>query len=77
MKAILMLDEMPKDCVQCPCCMWYEIIDGKTMYAKCLKEQKEMKAKFEDDYFITLSIPKWCPLIEINDNIAKLVEVAR
>lgn len=67
MKAILVLDEMPENCMKCP----LRFKDGDT-----------------DDWFrfrchmSTDQIPKegrlWnCELIEINDNIAHLIEVAR
>lgn len=62
MKAILMIDEMPKECDGCPC------LNYKIWY--CQADEKGRDGGDDDR-------PEWCPLIEINDNIAKLIEVAR
>ena len=62
MKAILMLDEMPKECIECPCADY--------VLNMC-------RASLSSEEINTSGKPDWCPLIEINDNIAKLVEVAR
>ena len=62
MKAILMIDEMPKECSDCPCM--------NTLGLYCKADKKGRYCFLEDK-------DEWCPLIEINDNIAKLIEVAR
>ncbi len=61
MKAILMLNEMPKKCEDCPCA--YEWANECNATDKAVIDFTEK--------------PEWCPLIEINDNIARLIEVAR
>ena len=66
MKAILMLDEMPV-CRNCP------LFNGD-LYC-CVITGNEIDKWWERD-LDTYRIDD-CPLIEINDNIAKLVEVAR
>ena len=67
MKAILMLDEMPKGCVDCP------LFNGDEFY--CTYTKNDLNNWWETDrIYYRLED---CPLIEINDNIAKLVEVAR
>lgn len=67
MKAILVLDEMPQDCVCCPCYRQakYEYLED------CAKALRPLTPEERDNR------PSWCPLLEINDNIAKLIEVAR
>ncbi len=63
MKAILILDEKPKMCdYDCPC---YNNDNVPMCHAT-------NKTILDDE-----TTPEWCPLIEINDNIAKLIEVAR
>lgn len=56
MKAILMIEEAPKNCKECDI----------TIRKGCNKGDYRKEER-----------PKSCPLIEINDNIAKLIEVAR
>lgn len=68
MKAILMLSEMPKECLLCPCYCHSEEFDNE--FCK-VNLQAFMSAEERDKR------PEWCPLIEINDNIARLIEVAR
>lgn len=65
MKAILMLNEMPKSCIECKFLITHFAEDRPYM-TSCLARTEEDEKK-----------DKWCPLIEINDNIAKLIEVAR
>ena len=67
MKAILMLDETPKSCVQCPCYRLFEVEEFEDCKA-LLRQLSEFERK---------NRPLWCPLIEINKNVAKLIEVAR
>lgn len=61
MKAILMINEMPKSCKDC---ILY-LDDSRWCFADYEPIDDDKKR------------PTWCPLIEINDNIAKLIEVAR
>lgn len=56
MKAILVLNETPKNCKECD-----EIVRKGCKKGDFRKEER----------------PKTCPLIEINNNIARLIEVAR
>lgn len=62
MKAILMIEEAPKKCDDCP--LSYR--DLESCYCEILDEEVKYWKKSNN-----------CPLIEINDNIAKLIEVAR
>ena len=64
MKAILMMNELPEECWVCPCYRDKEFKEGL-----CLVDYKDIKDREKR--------PEWCPLIEINDNIARLIEVAR
>ena len=68
MKAILTLDETPKNCTECP----LVTMDWDDDYEECYI------CSITRDFNIGWhERPKTCPLIEINDNIAKLIEVAR
>lgn len=74
MKAILMLDEMPNSCAECQFRLNKEryawrcgVLRNYYKRAKHLGALLDAEKERRDD----------CPLIEINDNIAKLVEVAR
>lgn len=70
MKAILMLSEMPKKCYDCQ-------LMSKDMYCKAyIKNNGLTKMCVEDDVMYGTRHTH-CPLIEINDNIARLIEVAR
>ena len=62
MKAILILNETPKCCLDCPCCNLEEF--------GCDAGEKTIDCRLTGR-------PESCPLIEINDNIARLIEVAR
>lgn len=71
MKAILMLDETPETCEHCrlrvsDCCRGKEI--GHNLIEQPEKWDGTEEYTYKD---------KKCPLIEINDNIAHLIEVAR
>lgn len=71
MKAILMFDEMPETCERCrlrvnDCCRGKEI--GYSLIEQPEKWDGTEEYTYRD---------KKCPLIEINDNIARLIEVAR
>lgn len=68
MKAILMLNEMPRHCLECPLSYGADI-----EYCYITGKEKEIFADNETE----LKRNADCPLIEINDNIAKLIEVAR
>ena len=73
MKAILMLKEMPKSCKECP--LMFENDDGQWCgYERTGKNELHMKVHY---YVGDRTKPNWCQMIEINDNIAKLIEVAR
>ena len=63
MKAILIIEKAPKSCDECELMAEY-VEDQARCYITCIPTKND-KAK------------KQCPLIEINDNIAKLIEVAR
>lgn len=64
MKAILVID-MPSCCNSCRYCEYIQSDE----YTRCILECREVKNDMKK--------PNWCPLIDINDNIARLVEVAR
>lgn len=70
MKAILMLSEMPNCCAGCPLFHLIHVSDDEInptiCKALCLENKKGGSTRLED-----------CPLIEINDNIARMIEVAR
>lgn len=51
MKAILVIDDMPTDCEDCP--FGYDY--------RCFMTWKEFEEK-EENHIITYPIPKWCPL---------------
>ena len=68
MKAILMLREKPNKCSECPFHTIYSDNTLESTYCSLID--------FPNDKGTT-TILKHCPLIEINDNIAKLIEVAR
>ena len=81
MKAILMLDEMPKRCCDCHlvnsgtgpsddwCCSGKQV----RITTETGEHTVNKKIKLEDIDMVQ----SWCPLIEINDNIARLIEVAK
>ncbi len=69
MKAILILNEMPSCCEMCRLSLQTE--DGRV----CFAHRKEGGGLMVNKDFGT--IPSYCELIEINDNIAHLIEVAR
>lgn len=68
MKAILMLKEMPSTCLECHFHKVYA--DNKLEETYCelidINNEKGTSTRYE-----------YCPLVEINDNIAKLIEIAR
>ena len=67
MKAILMLKETPENCEQCPLYDYRSKICYGTdndIFTSSFDRQEEERCPD-------------CPLIEINDNIARLIEVAR
>lgn len=68
MKAILMINEMPKCCFDCPYHLIYADDKSSEVWCYLLKDENDNG---------TTTRHKKCPLIEINDNIAKLIEVAR
>lgn len=68
MKAILMLREMPNKCSVCPFHTIYADDNLESTYCSLIIQENEKG---------TTTKLKECPLIEINDNIAKLIEVAR
>ena len=68
MKAILMLRNKPNRCSECP---------FHTIYADDTLESTYCLIMNESNDKGTTTILKDCPLIEINDNIARLIEVAR
>lgn len=73
MKAIMMLSEMPKSCKGCP--LMFENNDGQWCgYERSGKNELHMRVHY---YVGDRTKPSWCQLIEINDNIAHLIEVAR
>lgn len=68
MKAILMIDN-PECCGDCPLLQQYYDDEHEEWYEMCYRQNckiKDIDSKLKD-----------CPLIEINDNIARLIEVAR
>lgn len=70
MKAILMLNEMPKSCNKCVLKRhWFN-------YKGTMKVGCKLRGDCGIDYKRN-ERAVWCPLIEINDNIAHLIEVAR
>lgn len=72
MKAILMLNEMPDKCVECP------LADRDRIVEFCKITGEEIQIIFSTETEVKEIIRNNdCPLIEINDNIAKLIEVAR
>lgn len=71
MKAIILLNNMPNKCVECPLADRDRIVEfckitGEEIQITYSTDEEEEKIRNSD-----------CPLIEINDNIAKLIEVAR
>lgn len=72
MKAILMLNEMPECCLDCPCSYTYGYRVGSPTDDVCEIDNRKLTKENMNN-----KTPDWCPLIEINDNIAKLIEVAR
>lgn len=81
MKAILMLMEMPKKC-----CICHLVSSGTSPSDDWCCHGKQVRISTETGEYnvnkkIKLedidTIQSWCPLIEINDNIARLIEVAR
>lgn len=68
MKAILMLNETPKNCTECPLVTMGWDDDNEERYV-CSRTHN-FNIGWDER-------PKTCPLIEINDNIARLIEVAR
>lgn len=69
MKAILILNDKPFCCDVC------RLSINKKGGIGCMGTRKEGGGVMVNEDFGT--IPSWCPLIEINDNIARLIEVAR
>lgn len=65
MKAILMLDKKPRSCLECRFL--------RTIFAEDRPYATTCLARTEEDEKKEV----YCPLLEINDNIAKLIEVAR
>lgn len=75
MKAILLINETPKKCHDCQ-------LMTDDMYCKgftpCVtKDGIRITKRCVEDYVMHGDKPSNCPLLEINDNIAKLIEVAR
>ena len=71
MKAILMMNEMPKTCEDCQF-RRYDICYAKEIGHNLIEQPKKWDGTEEYTYR-----DKNCPLIEINNNIARLIEVAR
>lgn len=70
MKAILMLMEMPKKCYDCQ-------LMSDDMYCKAYIPKNGITKRCVEDDVMHGTRHIYCPLIEINDNIARLIEVAR
>lgn len=74
MKAILVINETPKKCCDC------QLITND-MYCKgfmpYVKDGTRITKMCVEDDVMQGTKHSHCPLIEINDNIAKLIEVAR
>lgn len=70
MKAILMINEMPKNCEECPLFRTDKDFNATIHY--CMPYQNKELFMVKEK-----GVSDNCPLIEINDNIAKLIEVAR
>ena len=70
MKAILVIDDMPKSCAECDYLFWQENDISK----RCCSLVKGWVFNQTDD--LESGKCDICPLIEINDNIARLLKVA-
>ena len=68
MKAILMLANMPNSCIECM---------FSFVYANDQLEETNCRLLGQTNEKGTSTRCENCPLLEINDNIAKLIEVAR
>ena len=64
-KAILVLDEMPEDCCQCPCFIEKVRFDGMKWHASCYKLKKEV-----GEY----GRPSLCPLKPMPDRFTDYVQ---
>ena len=71
MKAIILLNNMPDKCVECP------LADRDRIVKFCKITGEEIQIIYSTDEEKEKIRNSDCPLIEINDNIAKLIEVAR
>lgn len=74
MKAILMLNEMPISCKDCKFRMNKTRVHWHCGITKGYAEQPIGFGALTD---VETKRADHCPLIEINDNIARLIEVAR
>ena len=61
MKAILVIDEMPTDCEDCP--FGYDY--------RCFNTWKRFEEK-EENRRITYPVPKWCPLIPLSKDSCRI-----
>ena len=73
MKVILMIDK-PADCSKCPV---REIFFDSDWNIKQGIRHMSCRMNLDRVTEVGKGIPAYCPLVEINDNIARLLEVAR
>lgn len=70
MKGIVVLDEIPKSCVDCPMCYHAEDMSlGQFKYErlyKCKLEPENIEQVYLED--ILHKKPDWCPIITAKDN---------
>lgn len=72
MKAILMLNKMPNNCMECPYRLNTQqyrcgvLVDNRLHNTKWIFREDVEKHRYSK-----------CPLLEINDNLARLIEVAK
>lgn len=68
MKGIIVLDDIPKSCVECPMCYHAEDMSlGQFKYERlysCKLEPEEVEQVYLDD--ILHKKPDWCPIIDLS-----------
>ena len=75
MKAILLINETPKKCYDCQLMTDNMYCKGFTPYVA--EDGTHITRRCVEDEVMHGTKHPRCPLLEINDNIAKLIEVAR